>query len=200
MIGLLAVALTAAFAGVAALVELEVAMGESRFLLGLHDLVGDAARDLVVGIDGVTDVWPLVAVGAVAALGLVLAGRVRAALIFVASVAPVWALNPALKELFQRPRPELWPSAVPASEFGFPSGHAANTAALVAALVLALPAGRWRLAGAVLGGAGMVVVAFSQLALGVHYPSDILAGWLWAGAWVSGIRAVSHPRRPTTSE
>lgn len=198
MIGLLAVTLAAAFAGVAALVELEVALGERRFLIRLHDLVGGAAQDLFVGIDGATDVWPLAIVGAVAAFGLLLAGRRRAAVFFVVSVAPVWALNPAVKELFQRSRPELWPSAVPTSEYGFPSGHAANTAALVAALVLALPAGRWRIAVAVLGGAGMVVVAFSQLALGVHYPTDLLVGWLWAGAWVTAVRAASHPCQPKT--
>jgi membrane-associated phospholipid phosphatase len=51
----------------------------------------------------------------------------------------------------------------------------------------------WRLVTGVLGLAGLIVVAFSELVLGVHYPSDITAGWLLAGAWVAALRAVGLP-------
>ena len=68
--------------------------------------------------------------------------------------------------------------------YSFPSGHAANTAALVGSLVMILRS-RWaRVVGAVVGAAALLLVGYSQLELGRHYPSDLLAGWLWAGAWI----------------
>jgi undecaprenyl-diphosphatase len=70
------------------------------------------------------------------------------------------------------------------SEYSFPSGHAANTAALVGALVLILRRRLWMIAGA----AVLIVVGLSQLVLGRHYPSDVLAGWAWALTWVYVLR------------
>ena len=67
--------------------------------------------------------------------------------------------------------------------FRFPSGHAANTMALYLAAVMVLDTHRWRTAIVTLGAAAVGVVGFSRIAIGVHYPSDVLAGWLWVGAW-----------------
>lgn len=192
--GAVALLLSSAFAAVAVLVELRGAGGDTRALMELHDLVGRTAHEALVAIDTLTDLLSLTIVAAVTLLGLLLASRRRDAVFFVVSVAGVWLFNPVIKDLFQRPRPDLWPSPMPASEFSFPSGHAANTAALVVAIVLALPAGRWRMRASIVGVAAMIVVAFSQLALGVHYPSDILAGWLWAGAWVACVWGGTQPR------
>jgi membrane-associated phospholipid phosphatase len=71
------------------------------------------------------------------------------------------------------------------SEYTFPSGHAANTAALAAAAILIAWSTRLRIAAVVAGVGFVLVVGLSQLALGVHYPSDIVAGWLWATAWAA---------------
>lgn len=186
--GAVSLLLLSAFAVVAALVELRGGAMETRALVELHDLVGATAQGALVAIDDLSDLPNLILVAATTVLVLLLAGHRRDALFFVVGVAGVWLLNPVVKELFQRPRPSFWPSPVQVSEFGFPSGHAANTAALVAAVVLTLPAGSWRLRASLAGGAAAIVVAYAQLALGLHYPSDILAGWLWAGAWVAGVR------------
>lgn len=186
--------LTAGFAVVAVMVEQRGALpGDTRALLELDDLVGHADQPALVAIDTLTDLVGLAVVAVAALLGLLLVGRTREVVFFALGVAGVWVLNPVHKDLFERPRPDLWPSPVPVSELSFPSGHAANTAALVVALVLALPAGRWRRVAVVVGVPAVVAVAFSQLALGLHYPSDILAGWLWAGAWVSCVWSV-HTR------
>ena len=71
------------------------------------------------------------------------------------------------------------------SEYTFPSGHAANTAALAAAAILIAWPTRYRTSAAIAGVGLVLVVGLSQLALGVHYPSDIVAGWLWAAAWAA---------------
>jgi membrane-associated phospholipid phosphatase len=191
--GAVALLLWSAFAAVAVQVEL-ASTGDRRALMELHDLVGYTAQEALAAIDNLTVLLSLAIVAVVATLALLLASRRRDAVFFVVSVAGVWLFNPVIKDLFQRPRPNLWPSATPASEFSFPSGHAANTAALAVALVLVLPAGRWRMRAFIVGAAAMIVVAFAQLALGMHYPSDILAGWLWAGAWVVCVWVV-HSRR-----
>jgi membrane-associated phospholipid phosphatase len=103
---------------------------------------------------------------------------------FVAGVGVVWVVNPLLKELVGRPRPDLLPLPESVSEYSFPSGHAANTAALVGSLVMILPNRRAQAVVAIVGAAVLMLVGLSQLELGRHHPSDLLAGWLWAAAWI----------------
>lgn len=69
----------------------------------------------------------------------------------------------------------------------FPSGHATGSAALAAAAVVLAPRGRRR--AAILLASGFVLgVGLSRLYFGVHYPSDVLAGWAVGVAWVAGLR------------
>jgi membrane-associated phospholipid phosphatase len=185
-----ALCLTAGFVVIAVLVELGDDSVETRIMTGLHDRVGDSGDGFLAAVDGLTNLPCLAVVAAVAVVWLLVADRRHDAFLFVVTVAGVWLFNPLLKELFARPRPHLWPSTVDVSPYAFPSGHAANTAALVLAVVLALPAGRWRVVAGVVGGAVLLVVAYSQLALGLHYPTDLLAGWLWAAACVAWVRVV----------
>ena len=156
--------------------------GERRVLVELHDLDGTSHEDALVRLADLTDPLPLAVV--VVAIGLVLAGlrRWRDLAYGAVIVGVVWAVNPALKALVARSRPDLWPAPMELSEHTFPSGHAANTAALAAAVILIAWTTRLRTLAVVGGVALVLVVGFGQLILGVHYPSDILAGWLWAFA------------------
>lgn len=95
-----------------------------------------------------------------------------------------------LKLWFDRPRPDDDPAIVLPSSASFPSGHAAAGAATLGAVaVLAaerLPSPRARrwlwTATAALG----LAVGLSRIALGVHYVSDVLAGWCFGLAWLAG--------------
>jgi undecaprenyl-diphosphatase len=95
------------------------------------------------------------------------------------------ALSSALKEVFDRVRPTFNPIA---STLGpsFPSGHSCTAAAVYAAIALVLSRGRSRRARAGLAGAAVaiaVAVASSRVLLGVHWPSDVIAGLALGWAW-----------------
>jgi len=95
------------------------------------------------------------------------------------------------KLFFHRPRPHFWPSLFPLpSDYAFPSGHALLSLSFSLALITLAWYTRWRWAIVVLGFTFAIAIAWTRLYLGVHYPSDILAGWLLAIAWVTGISAL----------
>lgn len=108
-------------------------------------------------------------------------------------------LNMGAKQVFARQRPTLWESIAPETTFSFPSGHAMGTMTLAAVLILLAWRTRWRWPVMVLMGGFAGLVGLSRIYLGVHYPSDILAGWTAALAWAVGTYSVVfHRRRPWT--
>jgi membrane-associated phospholipid phosphatase len=158
--------------------------GDRGLLIELHEVVGTSMDDPMIAVDNATNTGPLVGLAVVLAVVLLSAGRRMDALFLLLGLGVSCVLNPALKEVVERARPDVWESPVSVSQYSFPSGHAANTAALVGGLLMIVRPERRRLAVAV-GGLVLAVVAFSQLALGVHYPSDLVAGWLWVGAFTT---------------
>lgn len=85
--------------------------------------------------------------------------------------------NVAIKNLVQRERPRLWESLAPEGTFSFPSAHAMGSVTLVTVCLLLSWHTRWRLPVLVGGALFAFLVGISRPYLGVHYPSDILAGW-----------------------
>ncbi len=89
------------------------------------------------------------------------------------------------KVVVDRPRPDLRPLLTSASDSSFPSGHAAGSAAVygTVAVLVALRLGRqWPIVAASLFA---VLVGASRVVLGVHYPTDVLAGLSLGAAWVA---------------
>lgn len=84
-----------------------------------------------------------------------------------------------LKGVMARPRPDLWPWLVSVVGYSFPSGHAAASAALYPLLTWDVLRGRQGLARVAyaLGFILAVPVGLGRLYLGVHWPSDVVAGW-----------------------
>lgn len=98
------------------------------------------------------------------------------------------------KESLHRVRPHLWESLSPKSNYAFPSGHAVASMTFVATLVILMWGTRWCWLMLSLGSAFVVAIAWSRLYLGVHFPSDILAGWMVALAWAIGVSVVLKPQ------
>lgn len=116
-------------------------------------------------------------------------GRRGDAGFLVLAVSSSAALGHVVKLWVARPRPDLFPPAIPLPEdWSYPSNHAMQAAA--AALALWLLAGRSRAALALLFGGVVLAVGFSRIYLQVHYPSDVVAGTLAAGFWVAGLHAL----------
>ena len=158
--------------------------GDEWVLVHLYDAIGTSWDDAMVTVGDITDLAPLVAVSLVTAAVLIVMKRRPEAVRFTAIVAVVFVVNPILKVIVNRPRPDIRPSPEELSSFSFPSGHAASTAAVVGGFVLLVRSPARRRWAAVVGAAALALVGFSRLAIGVHYPSDIGGAWLWVAAWI----------------
>jgi undecaprenyl-diphosphatase len=121
--------------------------------------------------------------------------RLSAVLLAVSTGGSI-VLTTVLKGVFQRARPELFDSGYQASFYSFPSGHATVAVGFYGMLTVILAyrlRGFARWAVAVSGVLVVILIGFSRLYLGVHYPTDILAGYLSALLWlvcVGGVYAL----------
>lgn len=112
--------------------------------------------------------------------------RFRESVFAAAALGGSALLNLATKQFFARERPSLWESISPEDTFSFPSGHAMGSMTLAAVVVLLSWPTRWRWFALGAMGFFVAMVGLSRVYLGVHFPSDILAGWAAALAWAVG--------------
>lgn len=134
--------------------------------------------------------WVVLPLLAAAVLAFYLKGWRLSAVLLLVSTGGSILLTTVLKAVFQRARPELTQTDYVASFYSFPSGHATVAVGLYGALtvILAYQArglARWAIAS---GGVLLVLlIGLSRLYLGVHYPTDVLAGFLAAPLWVISV-------------
>ena len=120
-------------------------------------------------------------------LYLLLESRIKTALLLVSSIISGTLLVSILKIGFDRPRPDLVDQLTHATSSSFPSGHATSSALVYLTLSLLLAqAVRHRRLKLFLIASGVfiaILVGCSRVYLGVHWPSDVVAGWCLGAAW-----------------
>ena len=111
----------------------------------------------------------------------------REATLLALTVALGWVVNSALKSLVGRPRPQIVPHLMEAGGNSFPSGHSFNSAVVYISIALALAAisRRHSVRTTVIAASLLLsmIIAWSRVWLGVHWPSDVIAGWLGGAGW-----------------
>jgi undecaprenyl-diphosphatase len=147
-------------------------------------------RWLLAGAEDVTALGSPTVLGltVLAVIGyLFLHGLYRNGLFIFLASAGGWVLNWVLKGLFGRPRPEVVPHLREVVSSSFPSGHALTSAAVYLTLgALLMRIAKGRVAKYYCIAIAMFVtflVGCSRVLLGVHYPTDVIAGWLIGMSW-----------------
>lgn len=144
----------------------------------------------------------LVTLGALTAL-LFLRLR-REAVLLIATITSGWIVNTLIKVAVGRSRPLIVPHLTEAGGQSFPSGHSFNSAVVYIAIALAFAAisprrsVRWTLI--VLAMVLSVGVAVSRVWLGVHFPTDVAAGWLGGTGWAFMAAAILYQPAKAVAE
>lgn len=163
---------------------------DEAVLLRLHRYASPGLNRAVGVLTDLGTVWgvlPATLILAAAAFGRRRGHEGRFLLTAVAGSA---GINLVAKRLWQRVRPSLWEGVPFQPDYSFPSGHATYSFTFVLALILLTwdtPQRPWVVA---LGSLFVGLVGFSRVYLGVHFPSDIVGGWLLAIAWTLALHRV----------
>src|SRR4029079_8350757 len=155
--------------------------------MGAHH--STAIDNIILEITALATGTVVVMIVAVAALFLVLTRHKYSAILLLVSTIGGLVLNLILKTGFNRPRPTIFVPEVRAVSSSFPSGHAMSAAIVygtVAYLAARLHKRRWaRALIMIVALLVIVLICISRLYLGVHYPSDVVAGVSIGLAWAA---------------
>ena len=132
---------------------------------------------------------PRLVVAGLAILGLLLLRRWHSALFVTGVLLSGITLSTLIKGWVGRPRPQLVAHLDQVGSMSFPSGHALNSTlfylmvTLIMAPLLTQRTARWFLYGLAISSS--LAIGISRIALGVHWPSDVLASWVIAYCWLA---------------
>jgi undecaprenyl-diphosphatase len=156
------------------------------------DLVTIAAH----GLDRIGRGGGRLFIALVIGLFLARAGRPRAMLWLIASVVTMMIVNSLVKLVFAAPRPDAIEPLLVVTSHSFPSGHAVGAMTLFGAIALLWPSR----ALAAFCGAMILATGLSRVWLGVHWPSDVMAGWIEGAAWLLLTAPLIAGRREAAAE
>ena len=163
----------------------------------LADPIGPPwAEEMMRDITALGGVAVLTLVTIFSAIYLFLRRRKDLVLYLAAAAVTGTVLSNLLKAGFSRPRPDIVPHEIVVYTASFPSGHSLVAAVIYLTLgvILAEAQARYRIKIYILTVAVVVtlLIGISRIYLGVHWPSDVLAGWLAGTAWAFMLWITAH--------
>jgi len=166
--------------------ESETQVIDASILLALHQIQTPWLDQWMLGVTALGQPTFLVIVTLSISTVLLLRRQLPEAVILAIAALGATGLNTLLKEAFARARPELWQRVIDVRYYSFPSGHA-MVSLVIYGLIGYLLATHFKLqSGWILGLTALVIVTigFSRLYLGVHWPTDIVAGYAAGTVWL----------------
>jgi undecaprenyl-diphosphatase len=140
----------------------------------------------------------LAIIGSTAGIAFIALRWFRPLILLIITMAGQAGLHHGAKWLFARPRPPLLINYPATESFSFPSGHSIGALCLYGSIAW-LVATRYENAAAKAGiaiftAALVFLIGTSRVYIGIHYPTDVLAGWIAAAIWTSAVMSID--RRP----
>ena len=165
----------------------------SALYAGDRPALADPAR-LITLLGGWYFVTPI---AAVVALAVAIRGRPWLGLVLFVGMFVGRLLVEYQKYELGRLRPDEHPHLVDVYSLSFPSGHSANSMMLYVTLALTLVEDSRRRVFWLLGAVGLsALIGLSRVMLGVHWPSDVVAGWSFGLLWVARVFAIMERWKP----
>jgi undecaprenyl-diphosphatase len=166
--------------------EKETQAFDQATLLTLRHLHTPLRNQIMIGVTALGQPSVLLIVTLSLGIWLLLKRCRPEAITMVIGTVGALGLNYLLKELFRRARPPIWEHVISVTQYSFPSGHAMISLVVygLSAYLLAIRFYRWR--GLIFSLSILLILAigFSRLYLGVHWPSDVAAGYATGIAWL----------------
>jgi membrane-associated phospholipid phosphatase len=166
--------------------EKEAFSFDTTFLLWIHQFANPVADQVMLAITQLGNPNVVIPIAIITLIFLWLDRHYSEAKFFALACLGGAILNTGLKLVFSKPRPALWQRLIVETSYSFPSGHALGALVLYGAVAYLGTAYYPRFAGLIYGGAIAltVLIGFSRLYLGVHWPTDILAGYGIGALWL----------------
>ncbi|BDI19107.1 phosphatidylglycerophosphatase B [Nostoc cf. commune SO-36] len=159
---------------------------DTTFLLWLHQFANPNLDNLMLFITNLGNPNTVIVVAGITLLLLSWRRYREEAKFFVLACLGALILNTGLKLFFYKPRPELWDRLITEKSFSFPSGHALGSMVLYGFIAYELATHYPNFAKVIYSLAVILIVAIgiSRLYLGVHWPTDIIAGYGVGFLWL----------------
>lgn len=142
-------------------------------------------QQMISDLTGLGSVTALIVLTMIAAGWALAVGASGTARFITISVGGAMLINPLAKMLVGRPRPDLAPHGDTVYTASFPSGHAFLSLTVYAVLALVIARrGRALSYSLIVAGLLALLIGISRIMLAVHWPSDVVAGWLLGLAWI----------------
>ena len=156
----------------------------------IHSLASPPLTRLMLGITSLGNDLTMIAIATAFIVWLIMAARYRDTVLFVSTCLAAWLFYTGFNTAFHRPRPMPFFGLPTPGGFSFPSGHAVKSMVVYLAIAML---GTQRIFLRAVAFAFAAAVGISRVYLGVHYPTDVLAGWAVAGFCLIVLRYRSMP-------